>query len=80
VDIVTTREVWLRIVVDGVEETADTVPAGTTLTFRATRDLLVRAGDAGAVGFVLDGDPQGVLGPDGAVVTRTYDLSSAPVP
>jgi hypothetical protein len=80
VELMTSREVWLRIVLDGTEQVADTVAAGRTLSFHGDRELLVRAGDAGAVSVVVDGELQGVLGADGAVVTRTFDLSASRAP
>jgi hypothetical protein len=73
------REVWMRVVVDGRQVLARLVPGDQTLAFDPTQALIVRAGDAGAVEVIVDGESKGVLGREGAVVTRIFELP-APAP
>ena len=74
IEIQTTREVWMRTTVDGEAPVERLVPAGRTLRFDPAQVLVLRAGDAGAVRVVVDGDDQGVLGTDGRVANRRYEL------
>jgi cytoskeleton protein RodZ len=75
VEIRTTREVWMRITVDGEPPAERLVPAGRTLKFNPAQVLVLRAGDAGGLRVVVDGEDRGVLGADGQVVNRRYELS-----
>jgi hypothetical protein len=64
------REVWLRAVVDGRNFLARTVKADEDLTFTANREIVLRAGDAGALLIGVDGAGLRPLGRAGAVLTR----------
>jgi hypothetical protein len=75
IEIQTTREVWMRTTVDGEPPVERLVPGGRTLRFDPTQALVLRAGDAGGLRVVVDGEDRGVLGADGQVVTRRYELS-----
>jgi len=75
IEIQTTREVWMRTTVDGEPPVERLVPAGRVLKFDPAQVLLLRAGDAGGVRIVVDGEDRGVLGADGMVVTRRYELA-----
>jgi len=48
---------------------------GRALTFNPAQVLVLRAGDAGGLRVVVDGEDRGVLGADGQVVNRRYELS-----
>jgi hypothetical protein len=75
-EIVALRPVWVRVTIDGERVLERELAADRRVPLVAGETVVVRAGDAGAVRVWIDGQDQGVLGPDGAVVTRTF--SSAP--
>ena len=50
--------------------------AGARVPLRG-RAITIRAGNAGAVRVVIDGQDRGVLGAEGVVVTRTFTSSAA---
>ncbi len=72
------RPSWLRINVDGEADLGRTYQQGERRTIRATREIQVRAGDAGAVLVSLGGDSPVPLGPDGQVRTRRFARQGAP--
>lgn len=75
VELRTLRPVWARAFVDGRKAFEREFPAGQRIPLRATRVIVVRAGDAGAIRLTIDGKDQGPLGPDGAPVTRLVTAS-----
>jgi hypothetical protein len=75
IEIQTTREVWMRTAVVGEPPVERLVPAGRTLKFNPVQLLVLRAGDAGGVRVIVEGEDRGVLGADGRVVNRRYELS-----
>jgi hypothetical protein len=74
------RRVWLRVVVDGNRAVEREVDANATIPLPAGRTFVVRAGDAGAVRFFLNGQDQGPLGGEAQVVTRTFTSPGGSVP
>ncbi len=64
------RPVWLRAEVDGREAVARMLRAREALEFRGAQDVVLRAGDAGALMMSVNGGAAAALGGDGAVVTR----------
>lgn len=74
----TSREVWLFVVVDGRTVLESLAPAGRTFSFTMTRDASVRVGDAGAVLASIGGAPPNPLGSDGSVLTRRFAVAGAP--
>jgi hypothetical protein len=76
-EILTTRRVWMRVIVDGERVAEREVPAGTRLPLAARKTILIRTGDAGAVRVTVAGVDQGVLGGAGQVVTRTFTVPDA---
>jgi hypothetical protein len=68
----TARIVWVRVLVDGNKEVERELEANAVVPLPAGRTYVVRAGDAGAVRFLLNGQDQGPLGRDGIVATRTF--------
>jgi hypothetical protein len=74
IEIQTTREVWMRTTIDDNPPVERLVPGGRTLRFDPARVLLLRAGDAGGVRIIVDGEDRGILGADGRVVTRRYEV------
>jgi hypothetical protein len=71
------RPVWVRAQVDGKEALARLVRAGEGLDFRGAHDVVLRAGDAGALMMSVNGAAAAVLGGDGAVVTRRVTAGRA---
>jgi hypothetical protein len=71
-EIRTIRAVWVRVIVDGNREVERELEADARVPLPAGRVFVVRAGDAGAVRFLLNGRDQGPLGADAQVVTRTF--------
>jgi hypothetical protein len=71
-EIRTRRSVWVRVTVDGRREVERELEADARIALPAGRSFVIRAGDAGAVRFLLNGEDQGPLGPDAQVVTRTF--------
>ncbi len=76
----TLRRVWLRVMIDGNRAVEREVEANTNIPLPAGRTFVVRAGDAGAVHFFLNGRDQGALGGEAQVVTRTFTAAGAPPP
>ena len=74
--LVTSRRVWMRVSVDGAKTIEREVAENTTIPLQATSQIVVRAGDAGAVRVVIAGKDLGPLGPDGQVRTRAYPVGS----
>jgi cytoskeletal protein RodZ len=80
VEVHTTREVWMRTRVDERPFRERLVPANQVLEFNPARTFYVRAGDAGGLRVVIDGEDRGVIGGDGRVVARTFPIPPRPEP
>jgi hypothetical protein len=79
-EIRTVRRAWVRVVIDGNRAVEREVEANTNVPLPAGRTFVVRAGDAGAVHFFLNGRDQGPLGADAQVVTRTFTAAGGATP
>jgi RodZ C-terminal domain len=66
------RAVWVRAFVDGRKLFERQLAAGERVPLTATRVIIVRAGDAGALRLSIDSRDAGPLGRDGIVVTRLF--------
>ncbi len=77
-EITALRRVWVRVTVDGVREVERELPAGERVPLRPGRTIVIRAGNAGAVQLLLNGEDRGTLGPEGQVVTRTLQIPPTP--
>jgi hypothetical protein len=77
-ELTTTKPVWVRVLADGERVVERELPANARVPLTAGRTIVIRAGNAGAVRVTLAGRDLGVLGPEGTVVTRTFNLSSRP--
>ena len=66
----TVRPVWMRIEVDGRSDVGRAYPEGTVQEFTPARDVLIRAGDAGAVLLGIGSEAPAVMGRAGQVITR----------
>ena len=65
---------WLRVVVDGKSQMEGIFPAGTQRSFQG-KSAVVRAGNAGGVGLIVNGKSIGKLGASGDVVERAFSLA-----
>ena len=65
------RRVWVRVTADDSRIVERELDAGTRVPLRASRALVLRIGDAGAVHLTINGREQS-LGGDGQVITKTY--------
>ncbi len=74
----TTRPVWVRVIADGERVVERELPANARVPLTAQKTIVIRAGNAGAVRVTLAGQDQGVLGPEGTVVTRTFSVPRTP--
>jgi hypothetical protein len=72
--IVTERQVWMRVTVDGERVLEREVPAGTRIPLRAEKTIVIRTGDAGAVRLSIRGGTGTLLGREGEVVTRSFTV------
>jgi hypothetical protein len=68
----TVRTVWVRVLVDGTKQVERELEANAVVPLPAGLTYVVRAGDAGAVRFLLNGQDQGPVGRDGIVATHTF--------
>jgi hypothetical protein len=71
------REVWVQVTVDGRQGAGRTLQAGEAQAIAATREVVIRAGDAGALWVSFQGGAAEPLGPNGRVLTRSFPLGSA---
>jgi hypothetical protein len=72
-EISTSGRVWMRVTVDGQRVVEREVPEGTRIPLNGSQ-IVIRAGDAGAVRMSIAGKDQGVFGPAGQAVTRTFTV------
>ncbi len=75
-ELIAIRDVWVRATVDGQRVLERELEAGTRVPLRG-RTIVIRAGNAGAVRMVVDGQDRGTLGGEGVVLTRTYTSTTA---
>jgi hypothetical protein len=76
-ELATARPVWVRVTVDGERVLERELEAGVRIPLKATERIVIRAGDAGAIRLTIAGKDQGVFGPDGIAVTRTFAVPPA---
>ena len=71
-EIVTSRQVWIRVMVDGQKVLERELPPDTRIPLNPAAQFVVRAGDAGALRVMIDGKDQGPFGIDGRVATKLF--------
>ena len=71
-EIVTSRQVWIRVMVDGQKVLERELPPDTRIPLNPAAQFVVRAGDAGALRVMIDGKDQGPFGIDGRVATKAF--------
>jgi cytoskeleton protein RodZ len=74
-ELIAVKDVWVRATVDGERVVERELAAGARVPLRG-RAITIRAGNAGAVRIVIDGQDRGLLGAEGVVVTRTFTASA----
>jgi Domain of unknown function (DUF4115) len=72
-EVSTIRRVWIRVTVDGERVVEREVAEGTKIPLNGSQ-IVIRAGDAGAVRVSIAGKDQGVFGPAGEPATRTFTV------
>jgi hypothetical protein len=71
-EVSTVRRAWVRVLVDGRKVIERELPADSHVPIEPGSQIVVRAGDAGAVRVAIGGKDQGVVGADGQVATKTF--------
>lgn len=66
---------WVNIVSDNKTIFSGTLTAGEEKSFEANEQLKVKLGNAGVAYIVANGEELGVLGAEGAVITKTFEKS-----
>jgi hypothetical protein len=78
-EVSTVRKVWVRVLVDGQKVIERELPADSHIPLTPTSQVVVRAGDAGAVRVSIAGKDQGPVGRDGEVATRAFPVATPAV-
>ncbi|MFL5735400.1 MAG: RodZ domain-containing protein [Chloroflexia bacterium] len=75
---VTTRDAWMRVMVDGAQQFSGTVPSGSTRQWTGKRTVRIRTGRADAVNVTVNGANLGLmqLGTD-LIVEKEWDRTGA---
>ncbi|HOL55920.1 MAG TPA: DUF4115 domain-containing protein, partial [bacterium] len=63
---------WVRVIVDDEKVFEGFINSGDLYSWKGERNIVIRAGNAGAVNVVLNGKDIGVLGKSGEVVEREF--------
>jgi cytoskeleton protein RodZ len=71
-EIIALRRVWLRLVVDGARVVEREVEADTRIPVQSASQIVLRAGDAGAVRVSVAGKDQGPIGRAGQPATWSF--------
>jgi cytoskeleton protein RodZ len=76
VGLAVTRACWVSATVDGQKTIERLLQPGESRTVDVAHEIVLTAGDAGAVAMTLNGAPAAPLGASGQVVTRRLTLSN----
>jgi cytoskeleton protein RodZ len=78
VKVATTRDAWMRVLVDGVQQFSGTLPSGSSRQWIGKRTVRIRTGRADAVNVTVNGGNLGLmqLGTD-LIVEKEWDRSGA---
>jgi cytoskeleton protein RodZ len=69
------EDAWISVTVDGEVTTQQVLAASAERTIRARREIVIRAGNAGALDFEFKGQPVPVQGATGEVKTLAFDAN-----
>lgn len=73
---VTTRDAWLRVLVDGVQRYSGTLPAGTNRQWTGKNSIRIRTGRGDVVRVNINGADRGFMGtPDNLITEKEWDKS-----
>ncbi|MCU0525387.1 MAG: DUF4115 domain-containing protein [Elainella sp. Prado103] len=78
VELQTTDEAWVQVIVDGQVKTEAVLPSGTRQTWTGNREVIVISGNAGAVSVIHNGRSPKPLGARGAVSEMTFKPEPKP--
>ena len=70
---------WVSVIADGQPLLRETLIAPANTSVRATREIVVRAGNAGGISFLLNGKEVEAPGSEGEVRTYTFDSTGLKV-
>jgi hypothetical protein len=74
VKITTTRDAWMSVLVDGVQQFSGTVPKGSSKQWRGKNTIQVRTGRADSVRVYVNGADQGLMGnANNLIVEKRWD-------
>jgi hypothetical protein len=78
VRVVITRDAWLRVTVDGVQQFSGTLPSGSARQWTGRRTVRIRTGRADAVSVTVNGADLGLMqmGTD-LIVEKEWDRTGA---
>jgi len=80
VELVITDESWVQVLVDGVKAFEGTLQPGERRHWTGERQVAVRAGNAGGVEIIVNGQSMGLMGEPGQVVDQVWEkLEAEPV-
>jgi cytoskeletal protein RodZ len=72
--ITTTRDAWMSVLVDGVQQFSGTVPKGSSKQWTGKNTIQVRTGRADSVRVTVNGADQGLMGtPNNLIVEKRWD-------
>lgn len=75
-----TAECWTQAFADGKEVYEGIPKVGETLTWNADKNLTIHVGNAAGIDLTYNGKPQGKLGGDGDVITKTFSANTTNTP
>lgn len=76
VKITTTRDAWMRVLVDGVQQYSGTIAKGQTREWKGKETIRIRTGRADSVKVVVNGTDRGLLGDrDNLIVEKEWNRS-----
>lgn len=74
-----TDDCWSKVEVDGKTVLEETVKKGTVLKWQVEKNLVITAGNAGAVEVISNGKSLGIIGKPGEVITKNFaGIKTAP--
>jgi cytoskeletal protein RodZ len=81
VELVITEESWVQVLVDGAKSFEGILQVGEQRHWTGERQVAVRAGNAGGVEVIVNGESMGLMGEPGQVVDQVWEkLEEAPNP
>jgi cytoskeletal protein RodZ len=79
IELVITDKSWVQVVVDEVKAFEGTLEAGERRHWTGDRQVVVRAGNAGGVEIIVNGESKGLMGKPGEVADQVWEKQEATV-